>query len=133
VCISTSLLLRKSGLSLPSDRLSYDFLKMFGVASLRVLSSRRVEIPIGNYCDLYTGIDGTSRALSQYKAISVKNFVQLLDMMSKSMIKDGGLELANGTIISSENERQALMEDIAHFVSEGVSGIISEWVVKQPF
>ena len=130
MCISTSLLLRKSGLSSPSDRLSYDFLKMFGVASLRVLSSRRVEIPIGNYCDFYTGIDG---ALSQYKAISVKNFVQLLDMMSKGMIKDGGLELANGTIISSENERQALMEDIAHFVSEGVSGIISEWVVKQPF
>lgn len=54
-------------------------------------------------------------------------------MMSKGMIKDGGLELANGTIISSENERQVLMEDIAHFVSEGVSGIISEWVVKQPF
>jgi len=104
---------------------------MFGAASLRVLSSRRVEIPYGNHCDFYTGMDGTS--LSKYKAISVKNFVQLLDLMSQDMIKDGGLELANGTIISSENERQALMEDIMHFVSEGGSSIISEWVVERPF
>jgi hypothetical protein len=104
---------------------------MFGVASLRVLSSRRVEIPIGSHCDFYTGTDGTS--LSKYKAVSVKNFVQLLDMMSKGMMKDGGIELANGTIISSENERQALMEDIMHFVSEGGSMIISEWVVERPF
>jgi hypothetical protein len=104
---------------------------MFGAASLRVISSRRVEIPLGNYCDFYTGTDGTS--LSKYKAISVKNSVQLLDMMSKGMMKDGGLELANGTVISSENERQALMEDIMHFVSEGGSGIISEWVVERPF
>ena len=104
---------------------------MFGAASLRVISSRRVEIPLGNYCDSCTGPDGTS--LSKYKAISVKNIVQLLDMMSKGMMKDGGLELANGTIISSENERQALMEDIIHFVTEGGSGIISEWVVERPF
>jgi hypothetical protein len=81
---------------------------MFGAASLHALSSRRAEIPIGNYCDFYTGMDGAS--LSQYKSISVKNFVQLLDMMSESMVKDGGLELANGTMISSENERQVLME-----------------------
>jgi len=104
---------------------------MFGAASLRVISSRRVEIPLGNYCDFCTGTDGTP--LSKYKAISVKNNVQLLDMMSKGMMKDGGLELANGTVISSENERQALMEDIMHFVSEGGSGIISEWVVERPF
>ncbi|KAF8492967.1 S-adenosyl-L-methionine-dependent methyltransferase, partial [Russula emetica] len=101
--------------------LSYDLSKMFGDASLRVLSSRRAELPLGNHCGFYTGIDGTS--LSKYKAASVKNFVQLLDMMSKDMMKDGGLELANGTIISSENERQALMGDIMHFVSEGGSGM----------
>jgi hypothetical protein len=104
---------------------------MFGVASLRVLSSRRAEIPIGNHCDFYTGTDGTS--LSNYKAISVKNFVQLLDMMSKSMMKDGGLELANGTIISSENDQKALMEDIMQFVSEGGSMVISEWIVERHF
>ena len=104
---------------------------MFEAASLRVLSSRRVEIPLGNRCDFCTGTDGTS--LSQFKAIGVNNFVQLLDMMSKVLMKDGGLELANGTVISNENERQALMEDIMHFVSEGVSGIISEWVVERPF
>lgn len=104
---------------------------MFGAASLRILSSRRTDIPFGNYCDFYTGMDGAS--LSHSKAISAKNFVQLLDMMSKGMMKDGGLELANGTIISSENERQALMQDIRHFISEGVSGIISEWVVERSF
>jgi hypothetical protein len=76
-------------------------------------------------------MDGTS--LSKYKDISVMNFVKLLDMMSKDMMKDGGLELANGIIISSENERQALVEDIIHFVSKGGSGITSEWVVERPF
>ena len=76
-------------------------------------------------------MDGTS--LSKYKDISVMNFVKLLDMMSKDMMKDGGLELANGIIISSENERRAFMEDIMHFVCEGGSGITSEWVVERPF
>jgi len=104
---------------------------MFGAASLHVISSQRTDVPIGTYCDFYTGTDGTS--LSRYKAISTENIVQLLDMMSKGMMKDGGLELANGTIISSENERQALMEDIMHFVSEGGSLIFSEWVVERPF
>ena len=58
-----------------SDRLSYHFFQMIEAASLRVLSFQRVEIPFGNYCDFYTGIDGTS--LSKYKAVSIENYVQI--------------------------------------------------------
>ena len=104
---------------------------MIEAASLRVLSSRRVEVPFGNYCDFYTGTDDTS--LSKYKAVSIENRVQLLNMVSKDMLKNGGIELANGTVISSEEERQILMEDVARFVNEGGSMFVSEWVVERPF
>jgi hypothetical protein len=104
---------------------------MIEAASLRVVSSRRVEVPFGNYCDSYTGIDGTS--LSKYKAISAENMVQLLNMMSMDMMKNGGLELANGTVISSEEERQMLMGDLARFVNKGGWNFFSEWVVERPF
>ena len=104
---------------------------MIEAASLRVLSSRRVEIPFGNYCDSYTGADGTS--LSKHKAVSISNQVQLLNMLSKDMVKNGGIELANGTVISSEEERRMLMGDVARLVSEGGSTILSEWVVERPF
>ena len=104
---------------------------MIETASLRVLSSRQVEIPFGKHCDSRTGIDGTS--LSKHKAFSVENFVQLLNMISKSMMKNGGIELANGTVISSEEERQVLMGDVARFVNEGGSMFVSEWVIERPF
>ena len=116
----------------PSDRaLSQPFLKMAETASLRVLSSRRVEVPFGNYCDSYTGIDGTS--LSKHKAVSIENFVQLLNMISKFMVKNGGLELTNGTVITSEEDRQVLMGEVARFVNEGGSMFVSEWVIERPF
>jgi hypothetical protein len=104
---------------------------MIEAASLRVVSSRRVKVPYGNYCDSYTGIDGTS--LSKYKAVSFENMVQILNMISKDMMKNGGVELADGTVISSEEERQMLMGDLARFVNKGVSKVFSEWVVERPF
>jgi hypothetical protein len=104
---------------------------MIEAASLRVLSSRRVEVPFGNRCDSYTGRDGTT--LSKYKAVSIENYVQLLNMISKDMTKNGGLELANGTVISSEEERQLLMGEVTRFVNEGGSAFVSEWVVERPF
>ena len=104
---------------------------MCKAASLRVISSRRVEIPTGNYCDSFTGIDGTS--LSKFKAVSTKNNVQVLNMISLAMVKNGGIELANGAVISNEEERQALMEDMTRFVSEGASIFFFECVIERPF
>jgi hypothetical protein len=104
---------------------------MVETASLRVVSSRRVDVPFGNYCDSYTGIDGTS--LSKHKAVSIENCIRLINMISKFMMNDGGLELANGTIISSEEERQVLMGEVARFVNEGGSTFVSEWIIERPF
>jgi hypothetical protein len=105
---------------------------MIEAAPLRVISSRRVEVPFGNHCDSYSGIDGTS--LSKYKAVSVENLVQgLVSMISKDMMKNGGIELANGTVISSEEEQQMLPADVTRFVNEGGSTFISEWVIELPF
>jgi hypothetical protein len=87
---------------------------MCEAASLRVISSRRVQVPMGNYCDSFTGIDGTS--LSKFKAVSIKNNVQVFNTMSIAMMKYGGLELANGAVISNEEERRLLMEDEKGFV-----------------
>lgn len=114
-----------------SDSLSYHLPGMCEVASLRVISSRRVEIPVGSYCDSFTGIDGTS--LSKFKAFSIMNNVQFMNMVSIAMMKNGGLELANGAVISNEEERQVLMEDVARFVSEGGSTFLFECVVERPF
>ena len=103
---------------------------MCEAASLRVISSRRVKIPTGNYCDSFTGIDGTS--LSKFKAISINNKVQVLNMISMAMVKSGGLELANGAVISNEEERRVFMEDVARFISEGSSSFFFECVVERP-
>jgi len=111
--------------------LSYRLPEMCEAASLRVISSRRVEYPTGNYCDFFTGMDGTS--LSKFKAVSTKNLVQILNTVSIAMMKNGGLELANGAIISNEEERRVLMEDMARFVGEGCSGFMFECVIERPF
>ena len=103
---------------------------MLETASLRVVSSRRVEVPFGNYCDSYTGRDGTS--LSKHKAVSIENCIRLINMISKSMMNNGGLELANGNIISNEVERQVLMGEVARFVNGGGSTFVSEWIIEQP-
>ena len=103
---------------------------MCEAASLRVFSSRRVEIPMGNYCGSFTGIDGTS--LSKFKTVSIENNVQLFNTISIAMMKHGGLELANGAVISNE-ERRVLMEDVARFISEGDSSGLFECVVERPF
>ena len=47
-------------------------------------------------------------------------------------MKGGGLELAGGMRITSEDRRQALMEEFTRLVVEGVSKIFSEWVVVRP-
>ena len=103
---------------------------MCEAASLRIISSRRVRIPIGGYCDSSTGRDGTS--LSKFKAVSIKNLVQLLNTMSIAMMQNGGFELADRVVISSEEERRVLMQDVACFISEGCSMFFVECVVKQP-
>jgi hypothetical protein len=104
---------------------------MFEAASLRVLSSRRVLVPFGNYCDSYKGADGTS--LSEYKAISVENLFQILNTTSISLMNDRALELVNGIRISSEEERRVVMEEVLRFIEEGGSTSFSEWVVQRPF
>ena len=103
---------------------------MCEAASLRVISSRRVEVPIGGYCDSFTGIDGTS--LSKFKAISTNNIVHYLNSLSMAMMKNGSLELANGAVISNEEERQVLMEDVARFISERCSAFLFEFVFERP-
>ena len=48
------------------------------------------------------------------------------------MMKGGGLELADGMRITSEDERQALMEELTRLVVEGVFVDYSAWVVVRP-
>ena len=114
----------------PRSRLSYHFAKMFEEASLRVVSFQRISIPFGNSCDVQKGLNGTS--LSDYKADTIDSLTRLLDMSSLSVMKGGGLELADGMRITSEDGRQALMEEFTRLVVEGVSKTCSEWVVVRP-
>jgi len=68
---------------------------MFEDASLQVLSSRRVPIPFGNYCDSYKAADGTS--LSEYEAFGIKSAVQILNTMLVVTMKNGGFEIGTET------------------------------------
>ena len=86
---------------------------------------------MGNYCDSFTGIDGTS--LSKFKAVTIKNNAQVLNMISIAMMKSGSLELANGAVISNEEERQVLMEDMTRLISDGASTFFFECVIERPF
>ncbi len=76
---------------------------------------------------------GVSRSLWEVTAILSQEYVQVLNTMSVAMMKNGGLELANGTVISNEEERRVLMEDVARFVSEGGSTFFFECVLERPF
>jgi hypothetical protein len=42
----------------------------------------------------------------KYTAFSIKNYIQLFNTMSKAAMKNRDSELAYGTVISSEEERQ---------------------------
>jgi hypothetical protein len=53
-------------------------------------------------------------------------------MISLSMMKGGGLELADGRRITSEQERQALMEEVTSFIKEGGLSVVSDWVAMRP-
>ena len=49
-----------------------------------------------------------------------------------AMMKNGSLELANGAVISNEEERRVLMKDVARFSNEGCSAFLFEFVVERP-
>jgi hypothetical protein len=116
--------------SSPDARLSHHLPAMLKEASLQVISFQDPLIPFGNYCDIQKGLNGAS--LSDCKAHTIENYVKLLDMISRSMVKGGGLELAGGIRIMSEEERQALMEEITHSVAEGGWIVVSDWVAMRP-
>jgi hypothetical protein len=69
----------------------------------------------------------------EIQEVSVQNNVQVFNTVSITMMKDGGLELANGAIVSNGEERRVLMENVARFISEGGSTVFLECVVERPF
>jgi hypothetical protein len=103
---------------------------MLKEASLRVISSRCPLVPFGDYCDVQKSLNGSS--LSDYKAYTIESLVKLLDMISISMMKGEGLELANGIRITTEGRRQVLMKEIIHFVEVGGWTVCSDWVAMRP-
>src|SRR6266851_560124 len=67
-----------------------------------------------NYCNSYKAADGTP--LSEHKAFAfgIKSTVQNINTILVVTMKNGGFEIGDGNHISSEEERQGLMKDIAH-------------------
>ncbi|KAH9055289.1 hypothetical protein EDB87DRAFT_1688405 [Lactarius vividus] len=92
--------------------LSYHLRKMFQDASLQVLSSTRVLAPYGEYCLSHKGLNGTS--LSEFTTFTSQNLSHVLDSVTLAMMKAGYLELGDGTRISDEEERKALMRESEH-------------------
>ena len=103
---------------------------MLKEASFQVLSSQRVLVPFGNYCDFLKSRNGMS--LSKYRDFNVANYVQTLNTISLAATKSGVLELADGTCIVDEEGRLALMEEIVWSVMVGGFMIVSDWVAMRP-
>jgi hypothetical protein len=99
-------------------------------ASLQVISVQDPLVPFGNYCDIQKGLNGAS--LSDFKAHTVENFFKILDATSRTMMKGGGLELADGIRITNEEGRQVLMEEITRSLGEGGWMVVSDWVAMRP-
>jgi len=99
-------------------------------ASLQVLSSTRALLPHGEYCASHKGLNGTS--LSEFTAFSLQSFSEVVDVLTSAMMKAGCLELGDGTRITDEEERQALMKELRDFAEGGFVFPLSEWVVVRP-
>jgi hypothetical protein len=111
-------------------RLSYHLQRMLEEASFMVLSSQRISAPFGNYCDSYRSRTGVP--LSEYKAFTISNYVRPLNAITQAATKGGVLELADGSCISTEEERVALMDKITRSVIEGGYMMASDWVAVRP-
>ncbi|KAH9169470.1 hypothetical protein EDB89DRAFT_1908615 [Lactarius sanguifluus] len=57
---------------------------------------------------------------------------QVLNVVTSAMMTAGCLELGDGTRITDEEERKALMRELRVFVERGVLLPLSEWVVVRP-
>lgn len=99
-------------------------------ASLQLLSSTRALAPHGEYCAFHKGLKGTS--LSEFTAFSLQSFSQVFDLLTSAMMKAGCLELGDGSRISDEEERQALMRELRDFGKGGLLFLLTEWVVVRP-
>jgi hypothetical protein len=110
----------------PIHRLSYHLPRMLKEASFQVVSSQRVSVPFGNYCDSLKSRSGMP--LSKYRAYTVSNYMQTLNTISLAATKAGVLALADGTRIIDEEGRLALMEETIWSVMMGGFMIVSFWV-----
>ena len=92
-----------------------------------VLSSQRVSAPCGNFCDFYKSRNGAP--LSKYKAYTISNQERILNMIILAATRGGRvLELADGTRITTQEERLALMDDLTRSLTEGAFMILSDWI-----
>ncbi|KAI0291030.1 S-adenosyl-L-methionine-dependent methyltransferase [Multifurca ochricompacta] len=111
--------------------LSYQLPKMLEEASLKVLSSKRVLVPFGACCDLYTSVNGSS--LSHSKEFSIENVSQVANMTTLIVTKEDELKLASGVKMTKEEERQNLIKEFGEFAAEkGMVMTASEWVIVRP-
>ncbi|KAI9458375.1 hypothetical protein BJY52DRAFT_1372589 [Lactarius psammicola] len=110
--------------------LSYHFRKMLQEASLQVLSSTRALAPYGQYCGSHKGLNGTS--LSEFTESSSQGFSQVLEVVTSAMMKAGCLELGDGTRITDEEGRKALMKELTNLEESGTLLPLSEWVAVRP-
>jgi hypothetical protein len=100
---------------------------MLEESSFKVLSSQRVSVPFGNFCDSVKSRNGAP--LSKYKAFILSNYLQVSDIITLAGMRgEGGLDLVDGTHIATEEGRLALMDGLRRSVMEGGFMIASDWV-----
>jgi hypothetical protein len=100
---------------------------MLEESSFIVLSSQRVSVPFGNFCDSVKSRNGAP--LSKYKALTLSNYLQISGMIMLAGMRGGGvLDLVDGTHIATEGGRLALMDELGRSLIEGGFMIASDWV-----
>lgn len=68
----------------------------------------------------------------KHKDPTIPSYVSLMNSITIASMKAGNLELADGTRITTEEQRLVLMEELRQCVIEGGCMIVSDWVGVRP-
>ena len=111
-------------------RLSYRLADILESASFDVITSERGYSPYGKLCETHRGLRGAS--FTEDNEDTLYSLRLFLDMISRDMLQHDILEVPRGVKISTEEERQQLLDEFrAGAELEGGKLMVSEWLAQK--
>lgn len=112
------------------SRLTYRLPSMLRDASFTITSFERVIVPIGKNCRTLKGLRGDD--LSPFEEFSFFNFHLIYDRFTSFLFERGVLHSANAVAITTEDQRQALLQELsAGLKVDGGCGIMGRFLAQK--